>query len=258
MRKSELNSYLSFAKKLINVSEKIVKQNTPSKIKVNFKIDRSPVTKIDMQVERSLRKLISQKFPEHGIYGEEYQNKNLRSDFVWVIDPIDGTKNFINGNGNYGTLLSLCHQGVPIIGIINCPQLKKRWIGIKNHGAFCNNQKLKKISSDQSLKELFFSTSGMTAYQDSSKNKKYRSLAKKTQYITFGGDCVQYGLLAERRIPFVVESYLKPFDYLPLVNVIEETGGIITDFSGNEIFYGKKDFKNTSIILKRKKDLNNG
>ena len=63
MRKSELNSYLSFAKKLINVSEKIVKQNTPSKIKVNFKIDRSPVTKIDMQVERSLRKLISQKYP---------------------------------------------------------------------------------------------------------------------------------------------------------------------------------------------------
>ena len=79
MRKSELNSYLNFAKKLINVSEKIVKQNTPSKIKVNFKIDRSPVTKIDMQVERSLRKLISQKYPKHGIYGEEYQNKNLGS-----------------------------------------------------------------------------------------------------------------------------------------------------------------------------------
>jgi len=92
MRKSELNSYLSFAKKLINVSEKIVKQNTLSKIKVNFKIDQSPVTKIDMQVEKSLRKLISQKYPDHGIFGEEYQNKNLQSEFIWVIDPIDGTK----------------------------------------------------------------------------------------------------------------------------------------------------------------------
>ena len=88
MRKIELNSYLSFAKKLINVSEKIVKQNTPSKIKVNFKIDRSPVTKIDMQVEKSLRNLISQKYPDHGIFGEEYQNKNLQSELTWVIDPL--------------------------------------------------------------------------------------------------------------------------------------------------------------------------
>ena len=158
MKKNELNSYLSFAKKLINVSEKIVKQNTSSKIKVNFKIDRSPVTKIDKQVERSLRKLINEKYPDHGIYGEEYQNRNLQSEFIWVIDPIDGTKNFINGNGNYGTLLALCHQGVPIIGIINSPELKKRWIGIKNHGAYCNNKKLKKVSSNQALKELFFST----------------------------------------------------------------------------------------------------
>ena len=253
MRKSELNSYLSFAKKLINVSEKIVKKNTLTKIKVNFKIDQSPVTKIDMQVERSLRKLISQKYPEHGIYGEEYQNKNLQSDFIWVIDPIDGTKNFINGNGNYGTLLALCHQGVPIIGIINSPQLKKRWIGIKNHGAFCNNQKLKKISSDQSLKELFFSTSGMTAFQDSSKNKKYRSLAKKTQYITFGGDCVQYGLLAEKRIPFVIESFLKPFDFLPLVNVIEETGGIITDWHGKSLDFHSNGDVVASISAKAHK-----
>ena len=126
MRKSELNSYLNFAKKLINVSEKIVKQNTPSKIKVNFKIDRSPVTKIDMQVERSLRKLISQKYPEHGIYGEEYQNKNLRSEFIWVIDPIDGTKNFINGNGNYGTLLALCHQGAPNYWNYKLSSIKKK------------------------------------------------------------------------------------------------------------------------------------
>ena len=162
-----------------------------------------------MQVERSLRKLISQKYPEHGIYGEEYQNKKFDLNLYGLSIPLMEQKTFINGNGNYGTLLALCHQGAPIIGIINCPQLKKRWIGIKNHGAFCNNQKLKKVSSDQSLKELFFSTSGMTAYQDSSKNKKYRSLAKKTQYITFGGDCVQYGLLAEKRIPFVVESFLK-------------------------------------------------
>ena len=152
-----------------------------------------------------------------------------------MIDPIDGTKNFINGNGSYGTLIALCINNVPVFGIINSPQLKKKWIGIKDNGAFCNGKKLKKSSSDLSLKDLFFSTSGMTAFRSSGKNKKYNSLVKKTQYVTLGGDCVQYGLLAEKRIPLVVESFLKPFDYLPLVNIIEETGGIITDWKGKAL-----------------------
>jgi len=75
----------------------------------------------------------------------------------------------------------------------------------------------------------------MTAFQASPKNKKYNALTKKTKYVTLGGDCVQYGLLAEKRIPMVVESYLKPFDYLPLVNLIQETGGIITDWKGKDL-----------------------
>ena len=94
------------------------------------------------------------------------------------------------------------------------------------------------------LKDLFFSTSGMTAYKSLSKNKKYNDLVRKTQYVTLGGDCVQYGLLAEKRIPLVVESFLKPFDYLPLVNVIEETGGVITDWRGKAL-----DFKSNGDVV---------
>ncbi len=232
---SEINNYLNFAKKLIHLSEQIIKKNPLNNLKVNFKYDKSPVTKIDKNIEKAFRSLIQKKYPNHGIYGEEFVNKKTDSSHIWVIDPIDGTKNFINGNGSYGTLISLCIDGIPVFGIINSPQIKKKWIGIKDNGAYCNGKKLKKSSLDISLKNLFFSTSGMTAFRSLGKNKKYNALVKKTQYVTLGGDCVQYGLLAEKRIPMVVESFLKPFDYLPLVNIIEETGGIITDWSGKAL-----------------------
>ena len=75
----------------------------------------------------------------------------------------------------------------------------------------------------------------MTAFKSNNKNKKYNALIKKTKYATFGGDCVQYGLLAEKRIPLVVESFLKPYDYIPLVNIVEESGGIISDWKGNPL-----------------------
>ena len=234
-RLKDLSPYLSFAKKLTSASEKIIKRATVHRLKIDFKLDKSPVTKIDMKVEKKLRSMIIEKYPNHGIYGEEYKNKKNNSTFMWVIDPIDGTKSFINGNTNFGTLISLCIDNSPVIGIINCPGIKKTWIGIKDNGAFCNGKKINKTKNNSPLSKLYFSTSGMTAFKSNIKNKKYNALTKKTKYATFGGDCVQYGLLAEKRIPLVVESFLKPYDYIPLVNIVEESGGIISDWKGNSL-----------------------
>ena len=250
LKLNEISEFLSFAKKLVGLSEQIIKKNSPQKLKINFKYDKSPVTKIDTAIEKKLRSLIQKKYPDHGIYGEEFANKKLDSSYVWVIDPIDGTKNFINGNGSYGTLISLCKDGYPVFGIINSPDIKKRWIGIKDNGAYCNGVKIKKSSLDLPLKDLFFSTSGMTAFKSINKNRKYNALTKKTKYVSLGGDCVQYGLLAEKRIPLVVESFLKPFDYLPLINIIEESGGIITDWKGNPLSF-KSDGDVVACISKK-------
>ena len=235
LKLKDLYQYLNFAKKLVNVSENIIKKTPSHRLKIDFKSDKSPVTKIDMKIEKELRSMIIKKYPSHDIYGEEYQNKSNNSPFIWVIDPIDGTKNFINGNGNFGTLISLCIDRSPVIGIINCPDIKKTWIGIKDNGAYCNGKKIKKSQNNLNLSKLYFSTSGMTAFKSNNKNKKYNALIKKTKYATFGGDCVQYGLLAEKRIPLVVESFLKPYDYIPLVNIVEESGGIISDWKGNPL-----------------------
>ena len=235
LKLKDLSQYLNFAKKLVNASERIIKNKPSHRLKIDFKSDKSPVTKIDMKIEKELRSMIIKKYPGHDIYGEEYKNKSNNSSFVWVIDPIDGTKNFINGNGNFGTLISLCIDRSPVIGIINCPDINKTWIGIRDNGAYCNGKKIKKSQNNLNLSKLYFSTSGMTAFKSNKKNKKYNALIKKTKYATFGGDCVQYGLLAEKRIPLVVESFLKPYDYIPLVNIVEESGGIISDWRGNPL-----------------------
>ena len=90
----------------------------------------------------------------------------------------------------------------------------------------------------------------MTAFKSINKNRKYNALTKKTKYVSLGGDCVQYGLLAEKRIPLVVESFLKPFDYLPLINIIEESGGIITDWKGNPLNF-KSDGDVVACVSKK-------
>ena len=240
----DIDKYTSFANSLADLVRPLLVNAHMEGPKYEVKEDGSVVTDVDRNVEIILRKKINKHFPSHGILGEEYGNERLDSDFIWVIDPIDGTKNFINGNSNFGTLISLCIDYTPVIGIINCPEIKKTWIGIRDNGAYCNGKKISKSSNNLPLSKLYFSTSGMTAFKSNSKNKKYNTLIKKTKYATFGGDCVQYGLLAEKRIPLVVESFLKPYDYIPLINIVEESGGIISDWKGNPL-----DFKSNGDVI---------
>ena len=121
----DLDKYINFAKKFLNKSDKILVKNFNAQLNINYKKDESPVTKIDKKIEILFRKAIKEQFPEHNVLGEEYQNQNLKSEYLWIVDPIDGTKSFIHGNFNFGTLLCLSHNGKPIIGFISCPLLKK-------------------------------------------------------------------------------------------------------------------------------------
>lgn len=235
LNQKKINDFISFAEKLVKKSEKIILEHHKKVITVKYKKDSSPVTKIDKLIEKIFRTEIKKKYPNHGIYGEEFKNSKINNEYIWVIDPIDGTKNFIHGHHSFGTLITLLHHGAPIFGIINSPLMKKTWKGIKGEGAFLNNKKIKKNSSQLNLKEMIISHSGMTAFKELKENKIYNKLGKIIRYFILGGDCVQYGLLAEGKIPMVAECDLKPFDFLPLVNLIEETGGTITDWNGDHL-----------------------
>ena len=136
------DEFVKFANFLADESSIILNKYFRTKININKKEDNTPVTIADQNTELKIRELISSQYPSHGILGEEYEQINTNADFIWVIDPIDGTRSFIAGHKDFGTLIALLHNNKPILGIINCPAHNERWVGIKDHHTTCNNIKL--------------------------------------------------------------------------------------------------------------------
>ena len=230
---SPYDEYLNFANLLADESENIIFNYFRKKIDIKNKEDNSPVTIADQKVELRIRELINSKFPSHGILGEEYESFKIDSEFVWVIDPIDGTRSFIAGHKDFGTLIALLYKNKPVIGIINCPAHKERWVGIENQQTTLNN-KLISTSSIKNIEESYMFTSGIYFDEPILRNG-FEKIKNKSRYYRLGGDCYMYGMLASGLIDVVIEDTLKPHDYMALINVIEGAGGKVSDKFGNDI-----------------------
>ena len=163
------DEFLNFANLLADESEIIINKYFRTKINISEKNDKSPVTIADQNTELKIRELIKEKYPSHGILGEEFEQTNINSEFIWVIDPIDGTRSFIAGHKDFGTLISLLHNKKPIIGIINCPAHNERWIGVQNQKTTMND-KIIYTSSKKSISECYAYSSGL--YQENNKLSK--------------------------------------------------------------------------------------
>ena len=232
-----MNNYLddlvSFSNTLVDESSKVIKKYFRKKIEIENKDDESPVTIADKKTELRIRELIESKFPEHGILGEEFEGKNIDSEYLWVIDPIDGTRSFIAGHKDFGTLIALLHNKEPIIGIIDCPIHEERWVGVKGRNTLLNGQQVKS-SGVTLLEESYVCTSGLYFGDDNFK-KSFDKILDKSKYHRFGGDCYMYGMAASGFIDIVIEDTLKIHDYMALIPVINGAGGIITDKYGKKI-----------------------
>lgn len=229
----QYDEYVDFANFLADESEMIIEKYFRKKFNINNKEDSSPVTIADQNTELKIRELITSKYPSHGILGEEFENKNTESEFIWVIDPIDGTRSFICGHKDFGTLISLLHNNEPILGIVNCPAHKERWIGVKNQLTKCNGMEVK-TSNKERLEDSYLLTTGLY-FEEPILKKGIEPILKKVKYYKFGGDCYMYGMLASGMIEIVIEDTLKAHDYMALINVVEGAGGKITDKYGKSI-----------------------
>ena len=229
----QYDEFLNFANLLADESELIISKYFRNKLKIENKDDNSPVTIADQNTELKIRELINTKFPEHGILGEEFDSINPKAEFVWVIDPIDGTRSFIAGHKDFGTLISLLHNNNPIIGIINCPAHSERWIGVKDQPSTLNNNIIKTSSVDK-IEDSYLFTSGVYFDEPILKNG-FKKIKEKTKYYRLGGDCYMYGMLAAGWVDIVIEDTLKAHDYMALVNVIEGAGGKVTDKFGKNV-----------------------
>ena len=225
--------YLNFANKLADVAGKTSMLYFRTSLDIDNKNDESPVTIADKNTELKIRSMIEKAYPDHGILGEEFDSINADAEYIWVIDPIDGTRSYIAGHKDFGNLISLTHNKKPIIGIINCPAHDERWVGNKNQNSILNG-KSAKSSKITNIEDAYLFTSGLY-FEEPHLRNAVEEINKKVRYYRYGGDCYMYGMLASGLIDIVIEDTLKTHDYMALVNVIEGAGGIITDKFGNEI-----------------------
>ncbi len=227
-------SYFDFANLLADASGEILRAGFKTKFNVEQKADSSPVTQIDIEVEKRIRCLIEAEFPDHGIVGEEFGNIRVESPYQWVIDPIDGTKSFIAGNPTFTTLIALLHDGKPIIGIIDQPILRERWAAISGQKTLFNNEPLPHLIDNKKLAQATLSTTSTDYFSDVQANK-FASLKNSVANTSLGGDAYAYAMLASGKLDIVLDAGMKPYDFCALPPIIEGVGGLISDWQGKSL-----------------------
>lgn len=226
-----MQELLSFANHLADESGKIIRQYFRQPLDVETKTDASPVTAADKGAEARLREIIERERPEDGILGEEYGPRESRNGYCWVLDPIDGTKSFVIGRASFGTLIALCKDGEPVLGIIDQPILKERWAGDGQRTTF--NGAPARARACASLKEArLASTAPAQLSPPNTTDHVWQTFDQRCAYTVWGGDCYSYGLLANGGLDAVVETCLAPYDYLALVPIVRGAGGWMGDWNG--------------------------
>jgi histidinol-phosphatase len=195
--------------------------------------DLDPVTEADRAAEAVMRRLIKANFPQHGIVGEEFGDERADAEYVWVLDPIDGTKSFISGLPIWGTLIALMHHGVPAFGMMNQPYIGERFTGDGGAATYNGPSGKRKLSvrrcatlTDATL----FTTS--PRLMNASDRAAFERVESKTRLSRYGGDCYAYCMLAAGHLDLVIETELKPYDIAALVPIITGAGGVVTTWNG--------------------------
>lgn len=227
------NDVIEFLNKSVDKSGDIIRKYFRNLDNIDLKDDQSPVTIADREAEKALRDWIKAQFPEHGIYGEEFGRENESAEYQWIIDPIDGTSSFMIGRPIFGTLLGLLQNGAPIAGVIDQPITNDRWIATKGEGAYFNGKKTSVRKCD-SIKSAIIATTSPDYFGDNSKKMLF-NIAKQSKHMIYGGDCYSYALIASGTLDAVIDADMQPYDYLPLVTIVQGSGGIITDWQGREL-----------------------
>lgn len=231
--KSCPSEFLALADRLADAARPVIRQYFRTPVAVDAKSDSSPVTIADREVETAMRALIRETFPDHGILGEEHGRENAEAEYVWVLDPIDGTMAFITGKPSFGTLIALCHGGRPILGVIDQAILGERWLGADGRPTTLNGNPAR-VRACAELEQAYAYTTGPEFF-DAATLPAWERIRDRVRQPRYGCDCYAYALLASGHVDLVVEAGLKPYDFSALVPVIANAGGIVTDWAGQPL-----------------------
>lgn len=220
-----MEAFTLFAEKMADCAGEIARSAFYQAREVSIKADKSFVTTTDRAIETSLRSMIEQTFPDHGIFGEEHGRTHISAPYQWVLDPIDGTSAFIAGIPTFTTLIALCVDSIPTLGIIDQPILQERWVS-------STLQPSGKKQADIS-KSMLATTS--LAYLSENEAQQFIELSRHCGGSVYGADAYLFAKLAEGNIDIILEAGLKPYDFCAVVPVVQAAGGVITDWEGNAL-----------------------
>lgn len=240
--------FLKVAMAAVDEAERICLKHYARRPKVLTKPDNTPVTIADRDSEAAMIDIIRKRFPDHGYFGEETGDNSGAGEFVWIIDPIDGTKNFIAQIPLWGNLLALMHGDEIILGISNVPLMNERVWAERGKGAFLNSKKIQ-VSTTRQLASASMSYAKKIKRPHDRIDKGIFELFDRTGRQRAFGDLWPYHLVASGRLDIVVEIGIKAYDVAPFVCIISEAGGKTSDINGNRFDVEIRDFVATNRLL---------
>jgi histidinol-phosphatase len=222
---------LAFALELADLADTIsLERFQADDLVVETKPDLSPVTEADRAVEQALRKRIAESRPGHGVVGEELGAEE-RGDARWILDPIDGTKNYVRGIPVFGTLIALQREGAVVLGVVSAPALGRRWWAARGAGAFAGGRPIR-VSRVAELTDAVLAYSSLGSWEEHGLGERFTALARRCWRTRGFGDFWSHMLVAEGAADIACEPEVALWDLAPLQVIVEEAGGRFTDLGG--------------------------
>jgi len=230
---TELDGYVGAAVALADVCRAMLRAAAAQSAAVELKPDRTFVTATDRAIEQRLREAIAARFPHHGIWGEEFGRHQAGAEWQWILDPIDGTAQFIAGIPVYATLIALARGGVPVAGVMDFPAIDERWIGCSG-AATRRNGEICRTSGARDLAAAMMSTSSPDFYSEAER-PALDALRAATRWRIYGGAALSYGRLASGRTDLACDASFQVYDFACFRPIIEGAGGVVTDWEGRAL-----------------------
>jgi histidinol-phosphatase len=237
---------LSFAKELADEADRIALSYFRGSFEVREKADRTPVTEADITIERAIRGAVHARFPGDGVLGEEGGSEGDASR-RWIVDPIDGTKNFADGVQLWATLIAFAVEDVPVVGVVSMPAIGERYEAARGIGARLNGEVIR-VSRTDSVSRAFVLFGGMVDWLDGPNAHGVQQLMSEARRTRGFGDAWAHMLVARGSADVMVERELNTWDWAAVVVVVEEAGGAMSQLDGSPLAHGRSVLSTNGVL----------
>lgn len=230
----ERSRHLRVALEAAHAAAEVIRHYYREGAEVSYKADATPVTRADLEAEEVIRRAITSAFPDHGFYGEETGSRGLEAEFLWLVDPIDGTRSFVRGYPFFSTQIALMHRGEIIVGVSSAPAFDETAWAERGQGAWLDGQPCR-VSTVARLEEAAVSSGNLKTLASGPGWADWAQVVRQAARIRGYGDFYHYHLLAAGRIDAVLESDVNVLDIAALSLIVSEAGGRFTDLAGQPL-----------------------